>query len=117
MTIRELLAHPIAADLAEAGIPFTITAGGTLELDGFSKSGTAQLSLKSGQLHLDTRYNTQDIVQSVDDIVDVAFRWWESYRERAPFEVPSEIWLPHFKRLSLITVTETIRTSYSPTGA
>ena len=49
-------------------------------LQGFSKSGTGVLTVNNeGEIVLKTRYNTVDIVESFEDIANVAKRW-QGYR-------------------------------------
>lgn len=68
-------------------------------LGGFSKSGTASLTIygnKDCEVVLKTRYDQIDFVESFEDIVRVAFYWFSNYSTRSPFEEPSEIWVKHF---------------------
>ena len=69
-------------------------------LGGFSKSGTASLTIHNFhgyyEVVLKTRYDQTDIVESFDDICRIAFSWFFNYSTRSPFEEPREIWVKHF---------------------
>lgn len=67
-----------------------------LRVDGFSKSGSAELSQAEGYVLCETRYGRKKKIESVEDLIEEAWYWYEGYSERQPFTVPHYHWLPHF---------------------
>ena len=48
-------------------------------INGFAKSGTGILFIEDGKIKLETRYKRIDIIESLSDIVDVAYEWDYGY--------------------------------------
>ncbi len=74
------------------------------EFSGFSKSGVAKVYYNDleKEIRCLTRYDTIDVIETFDDFVGVAYRWWDNYKDRSPFEQPDSNFIPHFIRLGLI---------------
>ena len=49
------------------------------DINGFAKSGTGTLFIEDGKIKLETRYKRIDIIESLSDLVDVAFEWDYGY--------------------------------------
>lgn len=49
------------------------------DINGFAKSGTGTLFVEDGKIKLETRYKRIDIIESLSDIVDVAYEWDYGY--------------------------------------
>ena len=49
------------------------------DIDGFAKSGTGTLFIEDDKIKLETRYNRIDIIESLSDLVDVAYEWDYGY--------------------------------------
>lgn len=49
------------------------------DIDGFAKSGIGTLFIEDDKIKLETRYNRIDIIESLSDIVDVAYEWDYGY--------------------------------------
>ena len=49
------------------------------DINGFAKSGTGTLFIEDGTIKLETRYKRIDIIESLSDIVDVAYEWDKVY--------------------------------------
>ena len=45
------------------------------EIQGFAKSGVGKLFVENGQIKLGTRYNQVDDIDTLEDIVNVAYDW------------------------------------------
>lgn len=74
-----------------------------------SKTGTGILFELDGDIILETRYKTIDRVSSYDDIAEVAFRWYDNYKDREPFGTPDALWVEYFMNKGWITLeTKTV---------
>ena len=49
------------------------------DINGFAKSGTGTLFIEDGKIKLETRYKRIDTIESLSDIVDVAYEWDYGY--------------------------------------
>ena len=49
------------------------------DIDGFTKSGIGTLFIEDDKIKLETRYNRIDIIESLSDLVDVAYEWDYGY--------------------------------------
>ena len=49
------------------------------DINGFAKCGTGTLFIEDGKIKLETRYKRIDIIESLSDLVDVAFEWDYGY--------------------------------------
>jgi hypothetical protein len=77
-------------------------------VEGFSKSGYAELSEVNGKILCKTRYNQVDEINSFDDLVNVAYQWNSYYCDREPFGWDTD-WSPIFVKYGLLReVTETV---------
>ena len=45
------------------------------DINGFAKSGTGTLFIEDGKIKLETRYKRIDTIESLSDLVDVAYEW------------------------------------------
>ena len=83
-------------------------------LGGFSKSGSASLTIscRYGEWYtvLKTRYDSVIDINSFDDIVSEAFCWYDSYKNRSPFEKPDETWVNHWVKRGLLK--KVVKTTY-----
>lgn len=105
-TLKKLL-----ADLNDLGIPVESELDGkVLILEGFSKSGTAEIyfSDKDNVLKCDTRYDQTDTIESFEDLVNVAFEWWQKSESKG-YTIPS-MWVESFVGFGL--VRKVVRTDY-----
>ena len=48
-------------------------------IEGFAKSGYGTLFIDDGKIKLETRYNQTDAIESLEDIVNVAYDWDWNY--------------------------------------
>ena len=53
--------------------------GLSYDIQGFAKSGFGTLYQEDGVLKLETRYNQVDEIESLDDIISVAYGWDRGY--------------------------------------
>ena len=96
-----ILSHTIVQNLFVLGVPFECE-NGTVKVPGFSKAGYAVLTLNDkGQIEASTRYNEVDVLLVFEDLVNLAYNWWQRYKDRSPFETPPPQWVPHFQYLGL----------------
>ena len=49
------------------------------DINGFAKSGKGTLFIEDGKIKLETRYNQIDTIESLSDLVDVAYEWDRGY--------------------------------------
>ena len=49
------------------------------DINGFAKSGIGTLFIEDDKVKLETRYNRIDIIESLSDLVDVAYDWDYGY--------------------------------------
>ena len=49
------------------------------DINGFAKSGTGTLFIEDGKIKLETRYKRIDTIESLSDLVDVAYEWDYGY--------------------------------------
>ena len=49
------------------------------DINGFAKSGTGTLFIEDGKIKLETRYKRIDTIESLSDLVDVAYEWDKVY--------------------------------------
>jgi hypothetical protein len=75
-----------------------------------SKTGTGDLYLNDGEIVLETRYQKINVVNDFDDIVNVAFDWFEKYCEREPFTSPDGLWVKFFEEKGW--VKKIVKTEY-----
>jgi len=74
-----------------------------------SKTGTGTLFEFNGAILLSTRYDIIDNVSSYDDIAQVAFRWYDNYKDREPFGTPDATWVGYFLEKGWIKIdTKTV---------
>ena len=82
----------------------------TYIINGFSKSGTAEIYQKDDYIMCKTRYNTYDVINSFEDLAEVAFDWNSGYCDREPFGWDRN-WLPIFEKYGWVkTKTKTTTT-------
>lgn len=98
--------------LTKHKVPFTVLADGDISISGFSKSGECVISYEEGNLVANTRYGRKDVLESFNDLVQVAFDWWENYREREPFEIPHSNWKDIFIQKGLIEEIQVVTYKY-----
>lgn len=55
-----------------------------------------------GEVVLEGRYQEIDTINSFDDIVYVAFTWFNNYSDSDVFSKPDGIWLPFFIKNNLV---------------
>lgn len=80
---------------------------GTIQIG--SKTGTGTLFESNGAILLTTRYDIIDSVSSYEDIAQVAFRWYDNYKDREPFGTPDAVWLDYFMEKGWIKIeTQTV---------
>ena len=72
------------------------------QVNGFSKSGSVKLYEQDKKVLCEARYNEIYEITCFDDLVRVAFEWFENYRDRDVFSEPSELWVEDFVRLGLV---------------
>jgi len=78
------------------------------EVHGFSKSGSVILYEKNNKIFAKARYDEITEITNFDDLVDLAWDWYDRYSDREPFKEPSGTWSHHFfERGWLQTKTET----------
>lgn len=92
MDIEELLKNPIILELARKSIPFTVE-NQLIRVDGFYKSDCARLSLQSGKLIAETRYNQVDEINKFEDLVYLNYDWWLKSKDRSDaWKKPDGAW-------------------------
>lgn len=87
-------------------------------LSGFSKSGTASvkrvipqatppyIGFIEGSADVTTRYDQTEAIYSFEDLVRIAFNWYITYKDRSPFENPSEYWVDSFVEFGMLEKKE-----------
>lgn len=68
----------------------------SLSVGGFSKAGEARIAERFGKLLCHTRYDTIHEIRSFDDVVEVAWDWFDKYKDRQPFTRPDYRWVAFF---------------------
>ena len=75
----------IIKDLLHEGIPINgvdlLGDGLCFYIDGFAKSGHGTLYERDGVIELKTRYSQIDVVESIEDVIRVAYDWDYNYRD------------------------------------
>ena len=71
-------------------------------IDGFSKSGHASIYYVGGAIFCKARYNQITQINSFSDLSDVAFDWYITYKDRNPFESPSQYWVEDWVKRGLM---------------
>jgi hypothetical protein len=116
MSYKDLVVHPIVAEMLARGIEPTLTAEG-LVLQGFYKSGTVTLVMtQEGKLYLHSRYDhyEKDEITSLRDIVEINIYWWEYSKDRNPnWAVPCEPWATLAVEMGLLKKTVRQVTEYN----
>lgn len=81
MKIEELLKELLKKGLYGNGFDYdAATDSICYNIIGFAKSGVGALKTDSdGKIHLLTRYNQDDIIESIKDFLDVAYVWDKCY--------------------------------------
>lgn len=92
----------LTQDLIDRNIPYGWSMNNVISIEGFSKSGTAEVyfSKKMGALQCETRYGQVDTINSFQDLVNVAFEWWEK-SEFKGYSIP-QLWVEAFIEFNLI---------------
>lgn len=95
------------------------------ELEGFSKSGTVLLypcKFEAGEntdmpyFTCEQRYDKQDEIFSLQDIVFVNYKWWLDYKDRDPFQNPDHRWVPLLINFGYIKEEVETKKIYKPIG-
>jgi hypothetical protein len=98
--------NSIIEECVERNIPVQISkhSSGKIchEINGFSKSGIAQIYIDKGKIICETRYDTLDEIESFHELALVAFEWYMNYRNRNPFENPEEYWAEYWVEKGLM---------------
>ena len=82
-------------------------------VNGFCKSGTVELYEDGETIKCAARYNEIDNIETFDDLVFVAYSWWERSKERASgWKNPPSEWVEEFVRLNLVKKKVETVTSY-----
>lgn len=76
-------------------------------LNGFAKSGKGFLYIDDGNIYLETRYNQIDLIESVEDVVRVAYNWDKDYSYSANYPTTNFLtetnnWYVLYKRYNFI---------------
>ncbi|HEY9703127.1 MAG TPA: hypothetical protein V6C58_11810 [Allocoleopsis sp.] len=74
-----------------------------------SKTGTGLLYEEDNKVILETRYQTKDEVTSYEDIANVAFRWFQNYKDREPFTSPDSTWCDYFLKQGWVKKVASIK--------
>lgn len=114
MTINELI-----VECTKRGFPLTL--GFNTEKDRIeyeihigSKTGIGTLYEDDTRIFLATRYDTINEIFSFDSIADVAYRWFDDYKDREPFTNPDPKWLEYFKEQNWVKSEVEVITRYIP---
>lgn len=83
-------------ELVEAGIPVTLQKGGSFYIEGFYKSGGVTVErYTKNDWQLVARYNETTHIDTLDDIVEINYNWWQRSKERNEFwQQPDPAWIP-----------------------
>lgn len=87
--MKHIIQHPIALALADAGIEFIVHKAG-IRIEGFSKSGSAELRRHpkdEDRVQAHMRYDETEEIEGLDDIIQLAWSWWQRYEDRG-YECP-----------------------------
>lgn len=75
-----------------------------------SKTGTGTFYEEGEEIILETRYNTLNTIQSFKDIGELAYDWFNVYKEREPFCQPDAAWVNYFVDMGFLK--KVTKTSY-----
>lgn len=82
MKIEELIKTCLQKGIYVTGVNLDKNGNLSYTINGFSKSGTAEISEEDGKIICSTRYDTKDEIEDFDDLAYVAFRWNKNYIDR-----------------------------------
>lgn len=104
MSIQKVIAHPAIVEALEKGHVLEVSERG-VAMPGFSKSGTALFTIHDSDpsvMVASTRYDQKDVVETYDDIVRLAWLWYDRYRNTG-YPLP-EAFKDDFLRLGWIRI-------------
>ena len=110
MKVEDLVKECILNGICVSGVSLIEDEGKenlTYIIDGFSKSGTAEIYQKDDYIMCKTRYNTYDVINSFEDLAEVAFDWNSGYCDREHFGWDNN-WLPIFEKYGWVKTKTTI---------
>lgn len=81
MALEDLIKELLKKGLYGAEFDYDVTTDSICyKILGFAKSGEGTLKTDSdGKIHLLTRYNQDDIIESIKDFLDIAYDWDKHY--------------------------------------
>ena len=111
MKIEEYILELLNKGIPVNGVKISETIIGSkvlgYEIPGFSKSGNVTLYESVDEIWARARYDELTKITCFNDLVLLAWNWYDKYSDRSPFENPSEIWEPYFlEKVLLKKVTE-----------
>ena len=112
-----MFSNTILNALVEAGIELTVTKLGITIAGFYKSSGVRLILIEDGKLLATSRYNQNDIIESLDDLVQLNYDWWQATKNRNPEDrvAPEEAWLPLMVASGRVKVKTTVetKTTYS----
>lgn len=97
------ISNPLILELIDKGFGLSLQKDGFV-LEGFYKSGTVRLEPKEdGTFTAHSRYNQQDEISSIDDLVYLNRQWWRYSKDRFEgWKKPEEKWAKEMVRLGIL---------------
>lgn len=78
------------------------------KINGFSKSGVAEIFIENDKIICKTRYEKKDVIENFRDLAFIALQWYMDYKDSSPFETPDLNWAKVWENFGLVTIkTET----------
>lgn len=115
MTIEELIKEVLKNGISIWSVTYNKEKDALVySVNGFSKSGTADLYEEDGKIICKTRYNQIDEIQTFEDLVNVAYEWNSAYCNREPFGWDAD-WSPVFEKYGLLRKVTHTETTYERT--
>ena len=110
--------NQIIKDLLESGISVRMdfnkeTKQVEYVVDGFYKSGEIKIIETEGKLTAHARYNEVTEIDSLDDIIELNYIWWDSSKDRFEgWKTPDARWLPLLLKKGWVTEEVNIVKTY-----
>lgn len=83
------------------------------EVDGFYKSGTVKLKIVEGEIIAKSRYDQNDVIEDLEDLIRLNYRWWKNSCDRYDgWKNPDFRWIQLLKTYGLIEEVTNTTISY-----
>ena len=109
-----MFSNQLLNEIVKSEIELTVSKNGITIVGFYKSSGILLTSLDNGTLLATARYDEKTIIETLDDLVALNYKWWQ-YSISLGWTDPEEAWLPLLVASGRVKVKTTIetKTTYS----